>query len=122
MLMIWIGLLLFVGSFPWWLPSVVLALRMRIFASINGDEGIPIPGSLVDASRLKQIYAHPAANGRSRGAALSDLFWYWLSPGPEVHQEHLEDGPRYDEVARTTSRILAGRSEDLAAAGAATPE
>jgi cytochrome P450 len=37
---------------------------------------------------------------------LSDLFWYWLSPGAEVHQEHLERGPRYDEVARCTRRIL----------------
>ncbi len=49
-----------------------------------------------------QLYADPAADGRSRGAALSDLFWYWLAPGPHVHQEHLEPGPRYDEVARAT--------------------
>ncbi len=58
------------------------------------------------------MYGHPAADGRSRGAALSDLFWYWLSPGPEVHQEHLEPGPRYDDVARTTRQILAGLSRD----------
>ncbi len=107
MLTIWIGLLLFVASLPWWMPSVVLALRMRIFASINGDEGIAIPGSLVDATQLKQLYAHPAANGRSRGAALSDLFWYWLSPGPEMHQEHIEPGELYEEVALSTRRILA---------------
>ena len=95
-----------VASFPYWLPAMVVRLRMRIFTAINGDEGIEIPGKLVGASRLKQVYSHPAANGRSRGAALSDLFWYWLAPGPEVHQEHLEPGERYEEVARTTRRIL----------------
>jgi hypothetical protein len=94
-------------SLPYWLPRSVVALRMWLFARINGAEGIAIPGDLVDTSRFLEIYAHPAANGRSRGAALSDLFWYWLAPGPEVHQEHLEPGPRYDEVARCTRRILA---------------
>src|SRR6266540_951435 len=79
---------------------------MWLFARINGAEGIAIPGDLVDASRFLEVYSHPAASGRSRGAALSDLFWYWLSPGPEVHQEHLEPGPRYDDVARCTRRIL----------------
>ena len=43
---------------------------------------------------------------------MSDLFWYWLSPGAEVHQEHLERGPRYDEVARCTRRILSMPSVD----------
>ena len=94
------------ATFPYWLPAMVVRLRMRIFAAINGEDGIEIPGKLVDASRLKQVYSHPAANGRSRGAALSDLFWYWLAPGPEVHQEHLEPGERYKEVARITRRIL----------------
>src|SRR5687768_654243 len=94
-------------SLPYWLPRVVVGLRMRIFTGINGDEGIPIPGPMVDASRFKAVYSHRAAHGRSRGAALSDLFWYWLSPGPEIHQEHIESGERYDEVARTTHRILA---------------
>jgi hypothetical protein len=37
---------------------------------------------------------------------LSDLFWYWLSPGPEMHQEHIESGAKYEEVERTTRRIL----------------
>jgi hypothetical protein len=80
---------------------------MRIFTLVNGDESVAIPGRTVDASHFKDVYSHPAANGRSRGAALSDLFWYWLSPGPELHQEHLEPGPRYDEVARATRRLLA---------------
>src|ERR1700680_4821983 len=106
----WIGLsvgLLVAASLPYWLPATILALRARIFTRINGAEGIAIPGKLVDAAHFKQVYSHAAANGRSRGAALSDLFWYWLSPGPEMHQEHIESGPRYEEVERTTRRILA---------------
>lgn len=106
-----------VASLPRWLPARVVALRMWIFSRINGDEGITIPGPLVDAGQFKQVYSHPAANGRSRGAALSDLFWYWLSPGPDVHQEHLEPGERYEEVAQTTRRILsipAAQIEELA--------
>lgn len=94
------------GTLPYWLPSSVLKLRVLIFTRINGEEGMAIPGPRVDASRFKQVYSHPAANGRSRGAALSDLFWYWLSPGPEIHQEHIEPGEKYEEVARTTRRIL----------------
>lgn len=96
-----------VASLPRWLPGVVVALRIRIFARINGENAIEVPGELVDVSRFRQVYEHPAANGRSRGAVLSDLFWYWLAPGPHVHQEHLEPGERYTEVARTTRRILA---------------
>jgi hypothetical protein len=96
------------------LPARVVALRMWLFARINGDEGVAVPGPLVDASRFREVYAHPAADGRSRGAALSDLFWYWLSPGAEVHQEHLEPGPRYDEVARTTRRMLALPADQVA--------
>ena len=94
-------------SLPYWLPRAVVGPRVRLFTRINGAEGIAIPGDLVDAAHFRQVYSDPAANGRSRGAALSDLFWYWLSPGAEIHQEHLEPGPRYDEVARTTRRILA---------------
>ncbi|RKN41316.1 cytochrome P450 [Streptomyces hoynatensis] len=100
--------LLLLATLPYWLPPAVVALRVRIFAWVGGEEGLPVPGRRVPAAEFKQVYGHPAANGRSRGAALSDLFWYWLSPGPEVHQEHLEPGPRYDDVARTTRRILAG--------------
>jgi hypothetical protein len=112
-----VGMLL-VASLPYWLPTTILALRARIFTRINGEEGIAIPGRLVDAAHFKQVYSHPAANGRSRGATLSDLFWYWLSPGPEMHQEHIENGPRYEEVERTTRRILGiprKAAEDLTA-------
>jgi hypothetical protein len=110
--------LLLAGSLPFWLPRVIVALRMRVFTRINGDEGIAIPGPVIGSPHFKQVYAHPAADGRSHGAALSDLFWYWLSPGPEMHQEHLEPGEKYDEVARATRHILALPSkaaEDLTA-------
>jgi Cytochrome P450 len=103
----WIAIGLFIASLPYWIPNAVIALRMRIFTRVNGEEGLGIPGDVVDASLFMQVYSHPAANGRSRGAALSDLFWYWLSPGPEMHQEHLEPGERYEEIARTTRHILA---------------
>jgi hypothetical protein len=97
---------------PAWLPRAVVALRVRIFALVNGEEGIPVPGGGLGAEEFRALYAHPAANGRSRGAALSDLFWYWLAPGPEVHQEHLEPGPVYDAVARSTRRILTRLHKD----------
>lgn len=95
-----------VGSLPWWLPGVVVRLRMWVFARVNGDEGIAVPGDEVDVAHFREVYSHPAANGRSRGAALSDLFWYWLAPGPHLHQEHLEPGERYEQVAHCTRRIL----------------
>jgi hypothetical protein len=97
---------------PYWLPGSVVALRVRIFAWVNGDEGVPVPGRQVGLDDFRRVYADPAANGRSRGATLSDLFWYWLAPGPQVHQEHLEPGPRYDDAARTTRQILARLRKD----------
>jgi hypothetical protein len=95
------------------LPARVVALRAKVFEKVNGDNAITFPNDQVGPDRFEELYGHPAANGRSRGAGLSDLFWYWLSPGPEVHQEHLEDGPRYDDVARATRAFLAGPSEEL---------
>ncbi|WP_329128739.1 cytochrome P450 [Streptomyces sp. NBC_01476] len=103
-------------STPYWLPKAVVGLRVKVFAKVNGPEGVVVPNEQVSPERFAELYGHPAANGRSRGAGLSDLFWYWLAPGPEVHQEHLEPGPRYDAVARTTSAILAGGSAELSAA------
>jgi hypothetical protein len=104
------------------LPAAIIGLRTRIFTRINGEEGLPVPSERIDVSRFKELYSHPAANGRSEGAGLSDLFWYWLSPGAELHQEHLEPGERYEEVARVTKRILAlprKSAEELAARCAA---
>ncbi|WP_396135137.1 cytochrome P450 [Amycolatopsis sp. A133] len=101
-----------IGNVLSWLPERVVALRMRIFALVNGQDAVTIPGPQVGVADFRRVYADPAANGRSRGAALSDLFWYWLSPGPEVHQEHLEAGPRYDEVAKCTRHILVKPKKD----------
>ncbi|MEU8638715.1 cytochrome P450 [Amycolatopsis sp. NPDC048633] len=97
---------------PAWLPARVVALRMKIFSLVNGQDTVTIPGEQVGVEDFRRVYADPAANGRSRGAALSDLFWYWLAPGPEVHQEHLEAGPRYDEVAKCTRHILIRSKKD----------
>lgn len=105
-------------TLPRWLPPMVVGLREWIFARVNGASGFPVPGPLVGAAHFERVYAHPAADGRSRGAGLSDLFWYWLAPGPQMHQEHLEPGERYRAVARTTRQVLAvphRRSTDLAA-------
>ena len=94
-------------SLPSWLPGAILTLRSRLFTVSNGAEGLAVPGPLVEVSLFRQLYSHPASSGRSRGALLSDLFWYWLSPGAEIHQEHLEPGRDYEAVALTTRSILA---------------
>ena len=114
-MLIALPILAFALALPYWLPRAVVGLRMWIFARVNGEEGLVL-GS--DGDTFRRVYSHPAANGRSRGAVLSDIFWYWLSPGPEMHQEHLEPGRRYEAVARTTRTILAmpsSRAETLAA-------
>ncbi|MFD9697748.1 cytochrome P450 [Lentzea sp. NPDC059081] len=98
------------------LPARVVALRAKVFEKVNGDNALTFPNDQVGPDRFQELYSHPAANGRSKGAGLSDLFWYWLAPGPEVHQEHLEAGQRYDDVARATRAFLAGSSADLSAA------
>ncbi|XVV08473.1 cytochrome P450 [Actinoplanes sp. CA-131856] len=87
--------------------NAVVRLREWIFTKVNGAEGIPVPGPLVGAEHFERVYSDPAADGRSKGAGLSDLFWYWLAPGPHMHQEHIEPGERYKTVARTTRRVLA---------------
>ena len=103
---------------PRWLPSAVVVLREWIFTRVNGVEGIPVPGPLVGAEHFERVYADPAADGRSRGAGLSDLFWYWLAPGPQMHQEHLEPGERLPQRgeddpagARRAPRALRGAGD-----------
>jgi hypothetical protein len=100
-----------VGTLPYWLPRRVVALRGAIFTLVNGEEGLPVLQRPAGAADFLRVYGDPGANGRSHGAGLSDLFWYWLAPGPEVHQEHLEPGPRYEQAARTTRAILASRTK-----------
>ncbi|MEU5701584.1 cytochrome P450 [Streptomyces aurantiacus] len=100
----------------WWLPRGVVTLRGHIFEKVNGDHTVTLPSATHGSEVFERVYAHPAVNGRSAGAGLSDLFWYWLSPGPEVHQEHLEPGERYEDVAATTRQMLAGSSAGLTAA------
>ncbi|MFI5841542.1 cytochrome P450 [Catenuloplanes sp. NPDC051500] len=102
---------------PRFLPPAVVRLREWIFTRVNGTVGIPVPGPRVGAEHFLRVYEDPAADGRSRGAGLSDLFWYWLAPGPQMHQEHLEPGERYAAVARVSRRVLAvphARSDQLA--------
>lgn len=104
-------------TLPRWLPRAVVRLRERVFALVNGGEGVPVPGPLVGPEHFERVYSDPAADGRSAGAGLSDLFWYWLGPGAHMHQEHLEPGERYRTVARTTRQVLAvrhARSDELA--------
>ena len=98
---------LLLASLPYWLPPAVMRLRMKIFTRINGEEALQVPNETLGPADFRRIYEHPGAHGRSRGARLSDLFWYWLSPGPALPQEHLEDGPRYDKLATLTGRVLA---------------
>ncbi|WP_308365084.1 MULTISPECIES: cytochrome P450 [unclassified Microbulbifer] len=100
-------------SLPYWLPPLVIRLRMNIFTRINGEEAIQLPGNGFDAEDFKALYAHPAMKGRSKGAALSDLFWYWLSPGPEMHPEHLEQSERYRQLAGFSHKIMAISRKDI---------
>ena len=106
MLAFWLGLS-FVSTLPYWLPALVIRLRMHIFTRINGEEALQLPNRQFGPEAFRRVYSNAAVTGRSRGAKLSDLFWYWLSPGPEIHQEHLEYGARYDKIAGLTRRILA---------------
>lgn len=94
------------ASLPYWLPPLVVGLRMELFTRINGQEALQLPNQELGPAAFRELYSHHAAGGRSRGARLSDLFWYWLAPGPEMHQEHIENGPRYDKIARLTRSIL----------------
>jgi hypothetical protein len=103
------------ASLPWWLPPLIVRLRMYIFTHINGDAALQLPNESLGANAFRELYAHSSLGGRSAGAALSDLFWYWLAPGPEMHQEHLENGPRYKAIAQLSRRILTVPRRDIEA-------
>jgi hypothetical protein len=105
--------LLMLVALPYWLPPLVVRMRMSLFARINGREALLLPDGELGSGEFRRIYAHPATSGRSRGARLSDLFWYWLAPGPEMHQEHLENGPRYEKIAGLTRSILTLSNTDI---------
>ena len=75
------------------LPTYIVKLRMWLFTRVNGDDGIQFPNENlgVDGKEFKRLYSHRAARLRSKqqGVGLSDLFWYFLSPGAHIHQEHV---------------------------------
>ena len=105
--------LLFVSILPRWLPHRVATLRNRLFTSVNGVEGLMLPNQAIGPEEALRIYKHPNASGRAKGADLSDLFWYWMSPGAHLHQENMEAGPRYDLAKRTTRKLLAVKPTQL---------
>jgi len=96
---------------PKWLPKLVVAFRMRLLTSINSGpgsgEGLQVPNADINCAGFRALYRSKAAGGRSEGAGLSDLFWYFLSPGPEIHPEQIENGPFYDKVNAAMRQLLA---------------
>lgn len=104
----WLLILLsLVGSLPVWLPGRVTALRNWLFSRIDGAACVTLPNAKIDADEAMAIYRHAHAGGKAAGSYLSDLFWYWLTPGPHLHQENMEPGVRYDLSKRTTRKLLA---------------
>ena len=103
------------ATLPYWLPPLIVRLRMFIFTRINGDAALQLPNDALGAQAFRDLYANSSLGGRSAGAPLSDLFWYWLAPGPEMHQEHLENGPRYKSIAQLSRRILTVPRRDIEA-------
>jgi hypothetical protein len=67
------------------------------------------PNDEFGADVFKEVYSHPNARLRSKQTTvgLSDLFWYFLCPGPDIHQEHLENNTQlYAQVAECTKVLL----------------
>lgn len=94
---------------PFVLPPLLIRLRMMLFVKINGDAGIEVPNNDITPAQFKELYNSPLANLRSKQATvgLSDLFWYFLCPGPDIHQEHVESGTQlYDMVTDLTKFLL----------------
>ncbi|MEV0322458.1 cytochrome P450 [Streptomyces sp. NPDC050658] len=96
-----------------WVPPLVIRARKSLFTAVNGHDGVSIPGPKVSAAQLQKVYAHPAACGRAQGSKLSDLIWYWVSPGAHTHQEQVENGSLYDEISQSTRSIVSARNEHI---------
>ncbi|WP_062054527.1 cytochrome P450 [Aquimarina longa] len=105
--------ILFLITLPYWLPPLVVKLRIFLFTKVNGEEGISIPSDRINASEFRRIYSNKSASGRSEGANLSNLFWYWLSPGAEMHQEHIENGEEYNQIASVTKAVLSISNQEI---------
>eukprot|EP01060_Flectonema_neradi_P036477 TRINITY_DN7018_c0_g1_i3.p1 TRINITY_DN7018_c0_g1~~TRINITY_DN7018_c0_g1_i3.p1 ORF type:complete len:505 (+),score=101.24 TRINITY_DN7018_c0_g1_i3:54-1568(+) len=116
-----VGVLLIILASPKWLPGRVVRMRMMLLTRINNGsngsgEGFEVPSKEIDSTEFKYLYKQRSAHGRSEGAALSDLFWYFLSPGPEVHQEQVENGEKYEAINAISKQLLAlsqERTEEL---------
>jgi hypothetical protein len=103
-------------------PEYIVRLRMFLFTRVNGEDGIQFPNEKlgVEGQAFKRLYSHKSARLRSRqhGVGLSDLFWYFLSPGAHIHQEHVETAdPRYALVSGLTRKLCAMPEAKLAALG-----
>ena len=95
----------------WWLPSCIVTLRNALFSLINGEEGLSVPRAGLDAAATRRLYEHPGARLRSKhrgGLGLSDLFWYLLQPGADIHQEHTESGTALHTAVSSATRLLLG--------------
>lgn len=101
------------ASFPHWFTAVVIAIRMRVFTRLNADHGVEFPNADVKGRDMLRLYSNENVRGRSFGAELSDLFWYFLSPGPELHQEQVENGLLYDVLSDATSKLLSSPASVL---------
>ena len=93
------------ASLPYWLPGAVVALRMRIFTLVNGEEAVAIPGQTVDAAHFEEVYAHPAANGRSRGSGRAER--QTRTHGPRFGIERVWEAEEASANRRSTSRVAA---------------
>jgi hypothetical protein len=82
---------------------------------VDSGEGLQVPNAEINEHGFRALYRSRASRGRSEGAGLSDLFWYFLSPGPEIHPEQVEDGPKYDQINLVTQRILSIERSSLEA-------
>ena len=99
-----------------WLPTYVIRLRVWLFTLINGPDGMSVPNHTIDAAATRRLYENPAAKLRStqRQVGLSDLFWWLLEPGSDIHQEHSESGTAvHASVSAATKVLLAHSSAQL---------